>query len=186
MPRLFSGLELPADIRMRLGLMRGQVGGAKWIAPEDMHITLRFLGDVDQRTGDEFADLIAAIAEEPFEVAIKGLGSFGGRAPRAIWAGVEHDGAIERLARAHERAARLAGLGAEAREFTAHVTLARLKSARPEPVARFLEEQGDFAPMRFEVSRVVLFSARPGSGGGPYAVEEAFPLGATGEDEDWQ
>jgi 2'-5' RNA ligase len=184
MPRLFTGIEIPPELRLRLSLLRSPLNGAKWVEPDDMHITLRFLGDVDGRTADDFVDAIAGLDEEPFQLRISGLGSFGHRQPRALWAGVEAPPVLNRIQAAHERAARIAGLDPEARNFVPHVTLARLRGTRPEAVARFLEEQAGFAGAEFRVARTVVFSARASSGGGPYVVEEAFPLGSGGEATD--
>jgi RNA 2',3'-cyclic 3'-phosphodiesterase len=185
MPRIFSGLEVPAPLRLRLSMVRSQVHGAKWIAPDDMHITLRFAGDVTKAEADEFYELLDDIEEPPFPVRIKGVGVFGGRDPKVLWAGVDGGEPLARLQRAHERAARFAGLKSDGHPFHAHVTLARLRGARVDEVARFLEENGDFRAEPFTAERFVVFSARPGSGGGPYAVEAAFGLGV-GEDFEQQ
>src|SRR5262245_14780499 len=139
MPRLFTALEIPETIRVQLSLIRASVGGAKWIAAEDMHVTLRFAGDIDGRTADDLAELLADVAVQPFQVTIAGTGSFGGREPRALWAGVEAGPELEALQRANERAARSAGLEPESRKFVPHVTLARLRGVRQGAVARFLE-----------------------------------------------
>lgn len=176
MPRLFTGLELPDSVRARLGLVRGPLPGAKWIEPEDFHITLRFAGDIDNRVADEFAGFLDEIETPSFEIRISGIGAFGGRAPRAIWAGVEGGEALALLQRAHERAARSAGLLPETQTFRPHVTLARLRGTKPDAVARFLGSRGGLKSEPFMVDRFVLFSARPGSGGGPYVVEQAYPL----------
>lgn len=176
MPRLFTGLEIPAMLRTRLSLIRSPLEGAKWIEADNMHITVRFVGDIDDRTADEFADLLADVNTGPITVTIKGVGAFGGRDPRVLWAGVEAGPELEALYRANERAARAAGLPPDERDFKPHVTLARLRRARSHEVARFLEENGDLRTEPFVVSRFVLLSARPGTGGGPYAVEAAYPL----------
>jgi len=181
MPRLFTGIEIPAAIRQRLALMGGPLAGAKWIKAEDMHITLRFAGDIDARTADEFAELLANVRAQPFALSIQGVGAFGGRDPRVLWAGVEAPEALEALQRAHDRAARGAGLEPEARAFKAHVTLARMRGARHQAVARFLEENGDLRTEPFMATRFVLLSARPGSGGPPYGVEEAYPFDGVGD-----
>jgi 2'-5' RNA ligase len=168
-------------------MLGSPMDGARWIAVQDMHITIRFLGDIDRRTANDFADLIQEPLEGPFEVRLKGLGSFGGRQPRAIWAAVEPVAALERIAQTHERAARSCGLAPETRAFVPHVTLARLKGTRPEHVAKYLERNGRFEMPPFLVERLVIFSARPGTGGGPYVVEESFPLaGTSSAAEDWE
>ena len=107
MPRLFTALEIPRALRTRLSLMRAPLGGAKWVEPENMHITLRFAGDIDGRTADEFADQLAESSAEPFPVTIVGAGAFGGRDPRVLWAGVEAEPAARRaLSRQRARRAR--------------------------------------------------------------------------------
>ena len=180
MPRLFTGLELPQSVRARLGLMRLPLPGAKWIEPDDFHITLRFAGDVDNRVADEFAGFLDEIEAAPFDIAISGVGCFGGRTPRVIWAGVEGGEALANLQKAHERAARRAGLEPESQAFRPHVTLARLRGTRAEAVARFLSSRGALKSEPFRVGHFALFSARPGSGGGPYVVEHAYQFRGEG------
>jgi 2'-5' RNA ligase len=187
MPRLFTALEIPEVQRLRLSLVRAPLAGARWVAPENMHITLRFAGDIDGRTADDFADLLAEVIVAPFQVRIAGTGAFGGRDPRTLWAGVAAGPQLEALYRANERAARSAGLEPDPRNFAPHVTLARLRGVRQGAVARFLEENGDLALEPFTVTRFVLLAARPGSGGPPYVVEAAYPfddVGEPGEDMD--
>lgn len=176
MPRLFTALEIPAHVRTRLSLMRAPLSGAKWVDAENMHITLRFAGDIDERTADEFADHLAETAVAPFSIKIVGAGAFGGRDPRVLWAGVEENPQLDTLYRANERAARAAGLEAAPHAFKPHVTLARMRGVRQAAVARFLEEFGDLRMEPFTVTRFVLLSARPGSGGPPYGVEAEYPL----------
>jgi 2'-5' RNA ligase len=176
MPRLFSAIEIPRDIADRLTLLRAGFTGARWIDPENYHLTLRFIGDVDGATARDFTAALGAIVAAPFELRLNGLGSFGGGKPRAIFAGVAPSEGLESLRRANERAAREAGLPPEGRNFRPHVTLARLKGARADAVAQYLERQGGIAPEAFTVSRFVLFSSRNSVGGGPYVVEAAYPL----------
>ena len=176
MPRLFSGIEIPNQIRGHLSMLRAGLNGARWIDPENYHITLRFLGDVDDRTAQEFADRLSVIRADAFELRLTSLGSFGGRKPRSVWAGLAPSEALMHLQKAHERAARQSGLAPEARNFKPHVTLARLRGISASAVAGFLEQNGGFASTPFTVTRFVLFSSRASQGGGPYIVEEAFPL----------
>jgi 2'-5' RNA ligase len=177
MPRLFTAIEIPEALRLRLSLLRAPISGAKWVAPEDMHITLRFAGDLDGRTADDFADLLSGADVPPFMLTIAGGGAFGGRDPRVLWAGVEAGPELDALYRANERAARAAGLEPPPRDFRPHVTLARMRGARYRAVASFLAENGALRLEPFPVTRFVLLSARPGSGGPPYALEAAYPLG---------
>jgi 2'-5' RNA ligase len=176
MLRLFTALEIPSAIRTRLALIRAPLNGAKWVEAEDMHITLRFAGNLDGRTADEFVSLLAGIRATPIELTVSGVGSFGGRESRILWAGVSAGAELDALYRAHERAARGIGLEPNTRPFRPHVTLARLRGTPHRAVARFLQENGALKTEPFLATRFVLLSSRPGSGGAPYAVEAAFPL----------
>ena len=177
MPRLFSGIEIPADIGERLAMLRGGLTGARWVEPDNYHITLRFIGDVDDGTAREFASALGTVDVPGFALELDGLGSFGSRKPRAVWAGVAPSEALAALQRANERAALAAGLQPEQRNFHPHVTLARLRKSKAAPVADWLGMQGGFHAGPFDVARFVLFSARESQGGGPYVVEQGFALG---------
>ncbi len=176
MPRLFSAIEIPQSIAARLTLLRAGLTGARWIDPENYHLTLRFIGDVDGVTARDFTHALGSIAAAPFELRLNGIGSFGGRKPRAIFAGIAPSDALDTLRRANECAAREAGLPPEGRNFTPHVTLARLRRARADAIAAYLECQGGIAAEPFMVSRFVLYSSRNSVGGGPYVVEAAYDL----------
>lgn len=176
MPRLFSAIEIPSSLVQRLTLVRAGLNGARWIDPANYHLTLRFIGDVDGVTAREFTHSLGDIMAAPFELKLEGLGSFGGHKPRQIFASIAACEALETLQRAHERAARAAGLPPEPRNFKPHVTMARLRGASSDAVAAYLERQGGFMSEPFEVSRFVLFSSRASVGGGPYVVEAAYPL----------
>lgn len=177
MPRLFTGIEIPADVREEIARLKVPLpGGGRWTEPGDLHLTLRFVGDIERPQAEEFADRLESIDLDAFELRLSGLGVFGGNEPRSIWAGVEDSAPLEALARANDRAARNAGLPPDSRPFKAHITLARLKYAGPGEVARVLQRIGAFRSKPFIVSRFVLFSAKPKTGGGPYAVEEVFNL----------
>lgn len=178
MPRLFSGIEIPPELAERLAMLRSGLSGARWIDPENYHMTLRFIGDVDDVTAHEFAGQLARIRSDGFELCLQGLGSFGGRRPRQIWAGIAPSDALSSLQRAHEMAARAAGLPPEGRNFAPHVTLARLRNGRAAAVAAYLEANGAFRSAPFHVDRFVLLSSRASTGGGPYVIEEAYPLRA--------
>ena len=176
MPRLFTGIEIPAEVREEIARLRVPLPGGRWTEPENLHLTLRFVGDLEKPQAREFADGLETIDVDAFELRLAGLGTFGGNEPRSIWAGVEPSAPLEALARANDRAARTAGLPPDGRPFKPHVTLARLKYATPDEVARVLQRIGAFRSKPFIVGRFVLFSAKPKVGGGPYAIEEAFPL----------
>ena len=179
MPRLFTGLEVPYHVQSALWLKRGGLSGARWIDPENYHITLRFIGDVDNRTADEVSyELDRLSYSEGFGIRLSHLGTFGGDTPRALYAGVENSEGLQRLQAAHERVLRRAGLEPEARRFVPHVSLARLRGASAVEVAEFIHEAGQFTPLEFSVGRFVLFSSKASVGGGPYLVGQTYPLAA--------
>jgi 2'-5' RNA ligase len=175
-PRLFTGLEVPADVASALSSLRGGISGARWVAPSDYHITLRFVGDVDNPTASEFAETLDGIAAPSFTVTLQTLDAFGGRDPHAIVARVKSTPELEALQDDHERTARAVGLPPERRKFSPHVTLARLRSASPESVAGWLGCRAIGRAISFRAERFVLFSARESVGGGPYMVEADYPL----------
>ncbi|MEP7241508.1 MAG: RNA 2',3'-cyclic phosphodiesterase [Devosia sp.] len=179
MPRLFTGLEVSRDVRVALSLKRGGLPGARWIDPENYHITLCFIGDVDNRTANDVTDLLDRLSHsDGFRIRLSHLGVFGGAKPRALYAGIEPSEALERLQAAHERMLRRLGLDPDGRRFVPHVALARLKGASAMDVADFMHQAGHFWPLEFSVGRFVLFSSRASVGGGPYLVEQAYPLAA--------
>jgi 2'-5' RNA ligase len=178
MPRLFTGLEIPATLGQSLSMLRGGLPGARWIDPENYHVTLRFIGDVDDTLAQEIADMLDQVRRREFALQLDGLSSFGGRKPRAVVAMVAQTPAMMELQAEHERLMQRIGLEPEGRKYMPHVTLARLRESSSREVADYLSVRGGFRSGPFQVSRFVLFSSRNSVGGGPYVVEAAYPLAA--------
>lgn len=178
MPRLFTGLEIPQDVALSLSMTRGGIHGARWIDPENYHVTLRFIGDVDDMTAREIASMLAGVSKPAFEVKIDGISSFGGRKPRALIATVVPSAALLETQAEQERMMRRIGLESEGRKYTPHVTLARLRDTSSGEVANYLSSRGYFTPLTFMASRFVLFSSRASTGGGPYVAEQGYPFTA--------
>lgn len=176
MPRLFIAVEIGREAALSLSLLRGGLPPARWIDPENYHLTLRFIGDIDTRTADEIVASLDRIERPAFDVSLQGLGVFGSKKPHSVYAGVSPSPDLERLQGDVDRAVRRLGLPAEAKKFTPHVTLARLRNARAEEVAHYLSTRGGFRTQPFPVRRFCLFSSRDSVGGGPYVMEEAFEL----------
>jgi len=177
MPRLFTALELPDAVVAELALMRGGVLGARWLEPEDYHVTLRFIGDIDARMARDIADTLGEIRRPKALVRFEGLSWFGGSKPRAIVARVKAEPALMDLQAEQERRLRRIGVEPETRKYTPHVTLARLRGVGQAAIADYLATRGALTAEPFLAERFVLYSARDGSGGGPYVVEAAYPLG---------
>jgi len=151
MPRLFTGLEIPPGVAQSLSSLRGGLPGARWIDPEHYHMTLRFIGDVDDVIAHEVASLLARVRRQAFELQVADLKSFGGRKPRAVVATLTPIRALMELQAEHERLMQRVGLELHKRP----------DRSRSEP---------------FWVPRFVLFSSRMSVGGGPYVVEAAYPF----------
>ncbi|MAA98505.1 MAG: RNA 2',3'-cyclic phosphodiesterase [Stappia sp.] len=176
MPRLFTGLEIPSQTGLMLSLLRGGLRGARWIDPENYHITLRFIGDVDDRMADEIADTLDRVRRAPVQVRITGLGAFANGKPHAVFARVEPASDLVEMQGEQERMMQRLRLQPERRKYVPHVTLARCRSSSNEDVARWLAEHGGFQELTFTANRFVLLSSKDSVGGGPYLVEEAYPL----------
>lgn len=176
MPRLFTALEIPRDAALSLSLLRGGLPGARWIDVENYHLTLRFIGDVEGHVADEVANALDRVHRPSFSLTLSGVGAFGQKKPHAVWAGVAPSPDLNALQAEIERICQRLGVPTDPRKFTPHVTLARLRNSSPLEVAHYLSARGNFAAMPFRVGRFVLMSSRDSVGGGPYIVEEAWPL----------
>lgn len=176
MPRLFTGIEIPSDIAERLSLVRGGLPRARWIDPENYHLTLRFIGDIDMVLAEAVAEGLGRVHRADFVLRLVGLGALGTRNPRAIVARVENAAPLAELQAEHERILQRLGLPPEGRKYTPHVTVARLRHVAERDIAEYLTLRGGFLTDPFTVDRFVLFSARNSTGGGPYVIEEAYPL----------
>jgi len=176
MPRLFTGLEIPREVAEALALLRGGLPGARWIDPENYHVTLRFIGDIDDATAREVAFMLGQIKRRGFALRFDGVSSFGGRRPRAVIAAIASVPPLVELQAEHERIMQRIGLEPEGRKFSPHVTLARLRDSSSRQVADYLAARGPLNFLSLPVVRFVLFSSRSSVGGGPYVVEAAYPL----------
>jgi 2'-5' RNA ligase len=176
MPRLFTALEIPPEIGQSLSMLRGGLPGARWITPDNYHLTLRFIGDVDDTIAQEVASLLGRVRRGAFDLHFEGLISFGGRKPRAVVAAVAPAQALLEVQAEQERLMQRIGLEPEGRKYTPHVTLARLRESSSREVAEYLSAHGYFRTMPFHISRFVLFSSRNSVGGGPYVVEASYPF----------
>lgn len=190
MIRLFVALELPSEIRDRLAMLSTGIDGARFVASENLHITLRFIGDVEEPVIDDIVAPLARIRAEPFPVTLTGAGHFeSGRRVRAVWIGVEKSRPLMELQERIEAAVARAGLPPEGRRFVPHITMARLRNVAPGAIRGWLSNSTLFRAVPFQANRFVLFSSHLGREGSHYRIEEAFPLGENGhlqfEHEDW-
>ena len=176
MIRLFFGLELPEELRMRIDALSTGIDRARWVAPENLHVTLRFIGEVGEPAMEDIAQEAAAIRFDPFPVTLSGAGHFERRGRvGAVWLGVEPEPALTALRDRVEAAAVRAGQPPERRKFRPHVTVARLDRARPGEVRDWLAANTLFRAVPFTVARFTLFSSMLGRSGSNYVAECRFP-----------
>jgi len=177
MIRLFAALALPDAVRERLALVRAPLPGARWVPPENMHVTLRFIGEVEPPVAAEIDAQLSRISAPPFDIRLAGLGTFGARGRvRTLWAGLERSEPLARLQTKIEAACLRAGLSPESRKFHAHVTLARCKNVREAPAAEFVATHDGFDLPALPIDTFVLYSSRTGRSGAVYAPEAVYPL----------
>ena len=185
MMRLFVALPLPERVRDRLAGLAGGVPGARWEPPENYHITLRFIGEVDEGMAQDIDEEQDYTAEPNFPVTLEGIGTFGrGDKSRALWAGVAASDPLRHLRDKIESAVVRAGLAPEERKFQPHVTLARLKEAASERVGRFVAERALFREGPFMADRFVLYESTLGKSGSVYTELQSYPLGGWRPDAD--
>jgi len=177
MPRLFTALEIPSDIGMTLALLRGGLPGARWIDVENYHLTLSFIGDIDDALARDVAEALDGVRRPQVEVVLQGVDAFGGDRPKTLYARVQPALELMELQGAQERLLRRLGVPIDGRQYTPHVTLARLRSeATARATADWLALRGGGGRLVFTAERFVLYSSRDSVGGGPYIVEEAYDL----------
>ena len=177
MLRLFAGLDLPAPQRALLTAFATNLPGARWVPPENYHLTLRFIGATPRHVADEIDHALAALRQRRFELTLAGLGSFA-RAGRAtqLWVGVERCEPLERLAGKIDTALTRLGLPAERRRFVPHVAIARLDNVDESTAAGFIARHNLFAAPPMTVDHFVLFSSRLGKERAVYTAEVAYDL----------
>ena len=176
MPRLFLGLDLPQTHRMHLSLIQCGLPGARWVEPADMHITLRFFGDIAPSTADNLVDMLDAQPWPEADIVPADLASFGHGKPTSIHMGIEKTVRLLRLQEQLERTVRRLGFAPEPRKFSPHVTIARCRGVSAEAVAGYLMQKAMPRLPPFTASQLILYSARQSRGGGPYVREEVFAL----------
>jgi len=174
--RLFVAIAVPRMVAEQLLMIQAGVPGARWSTREQLHLTLRFIGEVDGRDAASIDEVLAAIAAPKLTLQLKSVGEFGGKTPRALWAGVAPNEALTHLQRKIETALQRIGLEAEKRKFTPHVTLARLSAVSRGRVMDFLVDHALYASAPFEVGEFILYSSQLTSDGSLYVPERSYAL----------
>jgi 2'-5' RNA ligase len=176
MHRLFVAIRPPRDVRAQLLGLMGGVRGARWQSDEQLHLTLRFIGEIERPAAEDVAAALGAIRQGPFEIALNGIGSFERRGrPETLWAGVTPHPALKALHDKADQACVRAGLEPERRAFHPHITLARLGRAAG-PIAGLLEISGGVSGPPFAVDGFELYESVLTPEGAIYSLIERYTL----------
>jgi 2'-5' RNA ligase len=176
MHRLFVAISPPEDIRDLLIDAMDDSPDFRWQAEDQLHLTLRFIGEVERPVADDIADALTRIQSPPFELRIAGTGRFEQRNSGALWAGVEPKAPVAALAAKIERACATVGLEPERRAFHPHITLARWKGRRSREIADFLDRRCGLASEPFPVTEFILFESRLSRHGAHYEQIATYVL----------
>jgi 2'-5' RNA ligase len=174
MHRLFVALRPPRPMREALLEIMGGVEGARWQNDHQLHLTLRFIGEVDRHVGEDIAAALGSVSHAPFDLKLDGIGSFDRRGRvDAIWAGVTPHDQVRSLYAAVSRALTRAGIAPEERAYVPHITLARLTRglAAPLPAERLWPP-----PVAGHFDHFILYESELGASGAIYSAIGRYPL----------
>ena len=176
MHRLFVAIRPPEDVRDLLIDAMDDSPALRWVGDEQLHLTLRFIGEVERPVANDIAAALDRVRSSNFQIRISGAGKFEKRSGGALWAGVEPKTPVVGLAAKVERALQQVGLEPEHRAFSPHITLARWNRRNSEAVEAFLRRNSDLHSDPFNVDRFVLFESKLSRHGPHYEEIAAFAL----------
>jgi 2'-5' RNA ligase len=182
--RLFVALAIPRGVAESLMLIQGGVPGARWQSREQLHLTLRFIGEVNGEDVDAIDDALAGIEAPDFTLQLHGVGQFGNKQPHSLWAAARPNPALDHLQRKVDNAIRRVGQAPDSHKFTPHVTVARLRHPDPDKVMEWLTYHALYTSAEFEAGSFQLYSSLLTSDGSVYRVEEDYPLGGHDDEAD--
>lgn len=174
MHRLFVAIRPPADIRAGLIALMNGINGARWQDDDQLHITLRFIGEVDRHQANDVVDALANIRFSPFRTALSGVGCFDRKGHvNALWAGMEPRAPLARLHRKVDRACIAAGLSPDDRSYLPHITLARFGRTAG-PMDAFIALHAGLASAPFTVDEFALYESHLSQNGSTYHLIERY------------
>ena len=176
MHRLFVAIRPPQDVRDLLIDAMDDSPALRWVGDEQLHLTLRFIGEVERPVANDIAAALDRVRSSNFQLRISGVGKFERRSGGALWAGVEPKTPVVGLAAKVERTLQQVGLEPEHRAFSPHITLARWNRRNSEAVEAFLRRNSDLHSNPFDVDRFVLFESKLSRHGPHYEEIAAFAL----------
>ena len=176
MLRLFVALSLPDLVQTRIAPMKTGLPGARWIDQENLHLTIRFIGEVEDTYAEDIHYSLSKLRFKAFPIRLKGIDTFRSRnMVRSVWAGIEPSTQLKALQKKIDTNLVSIGVAPETRKFTPHVTLARLKRAPLAKVFPYLVANAGFETQPFDVFQVFLFRSHLGSRGADYEALAAYP-----------
>ena len=177
MPRLFIAVDLPEPIKKNLRSMSFGIPGAKWVSPEQLHLTVRFIGEIDGVLFLDIKKILEEISLESFDLQLKGVGYFPPRGvPRVLWIGLEKNEPLQLLRKKIDSTLLRLRIEPEGRKFAPHITLARLKNSPVHKITNFLSGNGLFSQEPFRVEDFKLYSSILSPKGAYHKIEEVYPL----------
>jgi 2'-5' RNA ligase len=176
MLRLFVGIEFPPELKLRLSLLETTLPGARWIDPGNLHLTLRFIGEITEDFAADVDEALARLKARRFTLQLSGTGVFGGNRPNTLWVGVERHPELVVLHDKIEQALIRIGLAPEPRRFAPHVTLARLRDPALDGLAHFLAAHALFRAAPLPVEHFSLIASFPTKAGSVYEDQADYPL----------
>ncbi len=175
MHRLFIAVRPPREIRERLLGTMGGVQNARWQSDDQLHLTLRFIGEVDRHQAEDIAATLGSVRHDPFAISLSGVGSFARHGKGALWAGVAPQGELKALHKKLDQSLVRVGVSPESRAYHPHITTARLGRGSG-PVALYIERWAGLNSEPFTVDRICLYESSLGSEGARYSVVERYHL----------
>lgn len=181
MPRLFVAIDTSDEVKEKLSGLKTNIPTARWVRPEQMHLTLKFIGaDVPADRVEPIKSALGGIRAAPFELTVQGTGRFPGnphKPPTVLWVGLSEPPELLELQRQVENVLKPLGFRPEKRPFSPHITLARLKAFKPVPeLDRFIEKHHRFMAGVVQVNEFILFESKLTPQGAEYTQEAVYPL----------
>lgn len=179
MYRLFVALRPPLTIRDLLSATMQGVPGARWQDDDQLHVTLRFIGEVEARQAEDIAIALAGVGARSSTIAVAGVGHFASRGlAHSLWAGLAPAEGLVALHQRIDRALLAAGVAPDGRAYVPHITLARMaRSAGGHPaVARWLAVNANLSSEPFTLDQLILYESTLGQAGARYSARAAWPL----------
>jgi 2'-5' RNA ligase len=178
MYRLFIAVDLPETVKNSIRAICGGLPDARWVDVRQLHLTLRFIGEVGSEMFNEIKNSMGEVSETCFNLALKGIGCFPPKkSPRVLWVGIENNETLIRLADKVERVlVEINGLEPEHRKFSPHITIARFRESTPAKIAEYLDRHSSFYTESFPVDAFHLYSSTLTRAGAEHKLEASYPL----------